>query len=61
MFRGSGGGLASATKPVRMRVSLVYIGIIVGMVAFIVAITLVGLRVARSRREELERRLGMRG
>ena len=41
-----------------MRVSLVYIGIIVGMVAFIVAITLVGLRVARSRRDRALRRHG---
>src|SRR5688572_33292171 len=35
---GSGGGLATATNRVRMRVSLVYIGIIVGMVAVVLAI-----------------------
>jgi hypothetical protein len=41
-----------------MRVSLVYIGIIVGMVASIVAITLLGLRVARWRRDQALRRHG---
>ena len=41
-----------------MRVSLVYIGIIVGMVAVIVAITLLGLRVARWRRSQALRRHG---
>jgi hypothetical protein len=55
---GSGGGLALATKPVRMRVSLVYIGIIVGMVAFFVALTLLGLRVVRWRRDLALRRHG---
>lgn len=41
-----------------MRVSLVYIGIIVGMVAIILAITLLGLRVARRRRDLALRRHG---
>jgi FHA domain-containing protein len=41
-----------------MRVSLVYIGIIVGMIALILAITLFGLRVARWRRDLALRRHG---
>ena len=41
-----------------MRVSLVYIGIIIGMVASVVAITLLGLRVARWRRDQALRRHG---
>src|SRR5688572_20923526 len=38
---GTGGGLALATNPRRMRVSLVNIGIILGMIALILVITLV--------------------
>jgi hypothetical protein len=41
-----------------MRVSLVYIGIIVGMLAFILAITLLALRVVRLRRDQALRRHG---
>jgi hypothetical protein len=41
-----------------MRVSLVYIGIIVGMLAVGLAITLFGLRVVRSRRDRALRRHG---
>lgn len=41
-----------------MRVSLVYIGIIVGLLAVVLAITLVGLRVARRRRDVALRRHG---
>jgi hypothetical protein len=41
-----------------MRVSLVYIGIIVGMVAAVLAITLVAMRVARHRRDQALRRHG---
>ena len=39
-----------------MRVSLVYIGIIVGMVAVVLAITLFAMRVARWRRDRAMRR-----
>lgn len=42
-----------------MRVSLVYIGIIVGMLAFILAITLMALRVMRWRRDLALRRHGV--
>ena len=41
-----------------MRVSLVYIGIIVGMIAFILVITLMALRVLRWRRDKALRRHG---
>jgi hypothetical protein len=41
-----------------MRVSLVYIGIIVGMLAVVLAITLLALRVARKRRDIALRRHG---
>lgn len=41
-----------------MRVSLVYIGIIVGMVAVVLAITLFAMRVARWRRDRAMRRHG---
>ena len=41
-----------------MRVSLVYIGIIVGMLAFVLAVTLVALRVARWRRDQALRHHG---
>lgn len=41
-----------------MRVSLVYIGIIVGMLALILAITLLALRVVRLRRDQALRRHG---
>ncbi len=54
----AGGGLASATNPGRMRVSLVYIGIIIGMIAIILVITLVALRVLRRRRDLALRRHG---
>lgn len=41
-----------------MRVSLVYIGIIVGMLALVLAITLLAVRVARWRRDQALRRHG---
>ena len=41
-----------------MRVSLVYIGILVGMLALVLAITLLVLRVVRSRRDQALRRHG---
>lgn len=51
-----GGGLALATNRGRMRVSLVYIGIIVGLLAVGLAITLLALRVMRWRRDLALRR-----
>ena len=41
-----------------MRVSLVYIGILVGMLALVLAVTLLALRVVRSRRDQALRRHG---
>lgn len=55
---GAGGRLALATNPVRMRVSLVYIGIIVGILVLILGVTLIALRVARRRRDLALRRHG---
>lgn len=54
----NGGWARFATNPVRMRVSLVYIAVIVGMLAIALAITLLALRVARRRRDMALRRHG---